>query len=127
MNKPTPGPWDKYGYAIIGASGSDDARVIALSAFGNVLPAPVFNPFNKEHRADTGLVQANAALIVAAVNACFKVNPDNPLAVPEALPELVEAAKELMAKFTEAKERGYSMSARQGEALCAALAKLEAK
>ena len=41
--------------------------------------------------------EVNAALIVAAVNACFAINPDNPLAVAEALPELVEACKLLVA------------------------------
>ena len=40
---------------------------------------------------DLSEAAANAALIVAAVNACFKVNPDNPLAVAEALPDLVNA------------------------------------
>ena len=40
---------------------------------------------------------ANAALIVAAVNSCFAINPSNPLAVAEALPELVEACRELIA------------------------------
>jgi len=34
--------------------------------------------------------KANADLIVAAVNACIKLNPDNPMAVAEALPELYE-------------------------------------
>jgi len=38
--------------------------------------------------------KVNAELIVAAVNACQKVNPDNPLAVAEALPDMYEALKE---------------------------------
>ena len=34
-----------------------------------------------------------AALIVAAVNACFQINPTNPMAVAEALIDLVDAAR----------------------------------
>jgi hypothetical protein len=40
--------------------------------------------------------EANAALIVAAVNACFKVSPDDPLAVAEALLEIVTALRDLI-------------------------------
>ena len=36
---------------------------------------------------------ANANLIAAAVNACIKVNPENPQAVAEALPDLYETLK----------------------------------
>lgn len=35
--------------------------------------------------------EADAHLIVAAVNACIKINPDNPQAVAEALPDMYEA------------------------------------
>jgi hypothetical protein len=35
--------------------------------------------------------KANAPLITAACNACMEINPDNPIAVAEALPELVGA------------------------------------
>ena len=38
---------------------------------------------------------ANANLIAAAVNACKKVNPDNPMAVAEAIGGMREALKEL--------------------------------
>ena len=37
--------------------------------------------------------EANAKLIAAAVNACIKVNPDNPMAVAESITELYEALK----------------------------------
>ena len=37
---------------------------------------------------------ANACIIVAAVNACQKVNPDNPLAVAENITEMYEALTE---------------------------------
>ena len=37
--------------------------------------------------------KVNAELIIAAVNACQKVNPDNPLAVAEALPDMYKALR----------------------------------
>lgn len=37
--------------------------------------------------------EANAHLIVSAVNACIKLNPDNPLAVADSITELYEALK----------------------------------
>ena len=40
--------------------------------------------------------KVNAELIIAAVNACQKVNPDNPLAVAEALPDMYEALERLV-------------------------------
>ena len=40
--------------------------------------------------------EANAQLIVAAVNACTKVNPDNPQAAAEALPDIYEALGECL-------------------------------
>lgn len=38
----------------------------------------------------------DANLIVAAVNACKKVNPQNPLAAAEALPELLQSLKDCL-------------------------------
>lgn len=38
-------------------------------------------------------VEANANLIVTAVNACKRINPDNPQAVAGAIPEVVEALR----------------------------------
>jgi type II secretory pathway component GspD/PulD (secretin) len=97
-------------------------------------------PISKEHRSLNPVAsctampfetsKANAALIVAAVNACFKVNPSNPLAVAEGMAELVEACRNIAKLFDEAKEQGYSISAASNswaDALGAALAKLEAK
>ena len=43
--------------------------------------------------------QAIADLIAAAVNACRKVNHDNPMAVAEALSGMYEACKEIMERF----------------------------
>lgn len=45
-----------------------------------------------------GLDDANAHLITTAVNACIKLNPDNPMAVAESIAELYEACKELLRK-----------------------------
>jgi hypothetical protein len=46
--------------------------------------------------ASISLKTDNAALIVAAVNACFAINPENPMAVAEGLGELVAATKFLV-------------------------------
>lgn len=43
-------------------------------------------------------ILANAQLIAVAVNACIKVNPDNPQTVAEALPAMYEALKALMSE-----------------------------
>ena len=42
-----------------------------------------------------GEQEANAHLIAAAVNACVKLNPDNPMAVAESIGKLYEALKAL--------------------------------
>jgi hypothetical protein len=73
------------------------------------------------------MAHENAALIVAAVNACFAVSPDNPLAVAEALPELAHAAV-MVQKFTtigETKDFNYPRWA--WVALCEAIVKAGAK
>lgn len=44
--------------------------------------------------------QANARLIVTAVNACQKINPDNPLAVAESISDLYEALQKIVAEGT---------------------------
>lgn len=66
---------------------------------------------------------ANAALIVAAVNACFALNPDNPLAVAEALPELVKAVVDFLEWGA---MTGSDLELHRGK-FRAALAKLERK
>ena len=40
--------------------------------------------------------EANASLIVATVNTCASVNPDNPMAVAKSIKEMYEALKELL-------------------------------
>lgn len=42
--------------------------------------------------------QANAHLIATAVNACIKVNPENPHSVAESILDLYEACKEALEK-----------------------------
>ena len=42
---------------------------------------------------------ANAHLIAAAVNACIKLNPNNPMAVAESIGELYEACKDAVDYF----------------------------
>ena len=42
------------------------------------------------------LEKGDAHIIAAAVNACIKVNPNNPLAVAESIQEMYEAMKELI-------------------------------
>jgi hypothetical protein len=49
-----------------------------------------------------------ADLIPAAVNACLKVNEDNPMAVAEGLGEFIEAFKTLKFQFASAVEKPYS-------------------
>jgi len=39
--------------------------------------------------------EANAHLIVTAVNACIKVNPDNPMAIAESIADMYEALRNL--------------------------------
>ena len=74
----------------------------------------------------------NHELIVAAVNACFTINPSNPLAVAEAMPELVGAAKGLLAFIHEKFPKDFEPGGNgylcpHHRAIAAALAKLEAK
>jgi len=83
MNKPTPGPWR------VRELGSEGAMI--YPDYGNIMERT--RAICRSSMRDTLTDFANAALIVAAVNACFAVNPDNPLAVAEALPELVEIIK----------------------------------
>lgn len=80
MNKPTPGPW------AVGCG----LRIQACDV------GPMFEPTTHGTHKQ---MNANAALIVAAVNACFAVSPENPLAVAEALPEVVEALRGLVSEF----------------------------
>ena len=66
---------------------------------------------------------ANAQLIVEAVNACIKLNPDNPLAVAQSISDLYEALKELL-KLAYDYEPGPLVATITGQAI-KALAKAE--
>ncbi len=86
MNKPTPGPWvyERCGFQDNQNPDGQDFRIrghesiIGRIWWGSIVPEKA---------------ESNAVLIIAAVNACFAINPDNPLAVAKALPELVDACR----------------------------------
>jgi len=121
MNKPTLGPWktNAPGGFIIRSIKSELARVgYSIGGFsqGAMSNAPGLSE-----------AQANAALIVAAVNACFAINPSSPLAVAEALPELVEALETIHVRteeYTTAPDKERALEAIE-EISRAALAKIE--
>ena len=108
--KPTPGPWraDLNRY-------DNEWRV-----YSDGKMCPVINSLFKP---ESDIGQANARLIAAAVNACFKVNPENPIAVAEALPELVSCCAEALTVLGHLGYGKYQMAGK----LRAAIAKLEAK
>lgn len=56
----------------------------ALGRCGAIITSDPMNPDG---------AKANAHLIVTAVNACIKLNPDNPQAVAESISDLCEALK----------------------------------
>jgi len=123
MNKPTKGPWKRAGR-------EPERHAVRIVNKDGMLVAEARAAGGPWFEAD-----GNALLIIAAVNSCFQINPDNPLAVAEALPELVEAARDLWLKTAlipvdwknpEAKE--LSANAVQSmDAVHAALAKIGAK
>jgi hypothetical protein len=85
----TPRPWRINGREIIGAEGTGYARVIAILAHGYVSPAPPFDYLDTEHRKDRDVVEANAELIVRAVNS----HQDMLDALTDALPWLDRARR----------------------------------
>jgi len=106
MKKPTPGPW-----------------VLRYCSIEGVAFCCGTGPSEED--------DANARLIVAAVNSCFAINPDNPLAVAEALPGLTGALKEIMrgegAFNLEPMRHAENCIENMKDIARAALAKLEAK
>ena len=68
----------------------------------------------------------NARFIVAACNAAMKANPGNPIAVAEALPDLLEAGQQLVEHLTKM-ENGKWLNNAPGEELKAAIAKATGK
>ena len=103
MNKPTPGKWRISPYypgdIIADNPQSRYPLVVAVCPLAD-----------------------DANFIMAMGEACYLVNPSNPLAVAEALPELLEVFEEMMKKPGQA----HPGTALWGRAIDA-LAKLEAK
>lgn len=95
MNKPTPGPWliDKRSGVIVIHRGPENTEACISGAESRAIAR-----FDGQRTEDGAAWEmrpeqiGNAHLIVAAVNACFAVNPSNPMAVAEGMAELVEAA-----------------------------------
>lgn len=67
----SPGPWRQDSWRGVALFAADDELAIVATHGGN------------------------RALCLAAVNACFQLNPQNPLAAAEGIAALVEAAKKL--------------------------------
>ena len=105
--KPTPGPW-KFGTCAGQVEGPNGEGIGGEIDFS--IPDKV--------------KQANAGLIVAAVNACFAINPENPTAVAEALPELVNELKQIMNR---SRDFEFVVPRPIAEKIRAALTKAEAK
>lgn len=82
--KPTAGPW--MGVAHTGYIYGEDTVVAVVGGF---LTDKDLIQFNGERWTD------DTKLIVTAVNACFKVNPSNPMAVAEGIEEAFRLLKEL--------------------------------
>lgn len=137
MNKPTPGPWKLTAnlnghmeFPITDETGFPVAGVIACSSvksgYGEMADAISRSPEGQTEAWENG------KLIVAAVNACFSVNPDNPQAVAEALADLVKAARNVYADHVERfalypNAEGQENRMEKMDDLKVALAKMEAK
>lgn len=107
MNKPTPGPWSISGSWILHE--------------GNEIKTHIGRVVRYQDQPD----KANAALIIAAVNACFAVNPENPMAAAEAVPAMrdiiIRLARIYGGMYAPTSEYRLTNDARE------LLAKLEAK
>ena len=76
-------PWRlSFGTLQVSIYSADTGVVAYMPRVEYERPKPIINEEEK----------ANADLILAAVNACGKVNPNNPIAAAEALPELLDFA-----------------------------------
>lgn len=95
-----------------------DNNLIACLGF-DTLVKPSLPKIMKQH--------ANARLIVTAVNACKKLNPDNPMAVADTISDLYEALKALKFQFAMAVEHPYSKDKEVYEQAEQALAKADGK
>jgi len=68
--------------------GGRSRRDITIGADDKIIAEVWINELQPE-------AEANARLIVSAVNACVKLNPDKPMAVAESISDLYEALKVL--------------------------------
>ena len=85
---PTPGPWSFEDEDIV----YRHWQYTGWPNFGRIVVASVGHswPQDEERR-------ANAALIIAAVNQCFAVNPKHPLSVARAYGNIVTACQNVVA------------------------------
>jgi hypothetical protein len=83
----TPGPWRAIGGGSSIGIYSDFDEHTPISDPAHV--ASLFQP----HKTGTKDIYADAAFIVAAVNACFQVSPDKPRAVAEAIVSAFEIVR----------------------------------
>ena len=127
MNKPTPGKWliDERTGIIVIYEGPENTEP-CIDGIPNDRRVAVFRGhyIEAEGRWEMSPEQIGTAhLILAAVNACFAVNPSNPLAVAEALPGLASACAEALVGLNQLDCGSGTL----GDTLRAALAALEAK
>jgi hypothetical protein len=68
------------------------AQTVCIRRVNSDMPlARIFGPRSR--------AEANARLIVAATNAAKEINPENPIAAAEAMPELMKAAKAILEAY----------------------------
>jgi len=101
MNKPTLGPLliDERTGIIVIYSGPENTEP-CIDDIPDSRRIAVFHGhfIEDEHHWEMTPEQIGTAhLIVAAVNACFAVNPSNPLAVAEGMAEIIKSAREVEA------------------------------
>lgn len=113
---PTPGPWKVVPDT---QSNHDDLNPTTIQTLDGT----------RSIVSDLGMQwDADAAFIVAACNACMTVNPENPQAVADALPELVEAAETAESFLRHLTPQAQGLAGQQAESLLrAALARIEGK
>lgn len=84
--KPTPGPWALKKAVKAGLKAENDHLIYQPSDGRHI--AETFQ--YQDHGVPDGPAEANARLIVAACNAAMAINPDNPIAAAEAMPDVIE-------------------------------------
>lgn len=127
MNKPTPGEWIAW---CLGSEGYQVRLSLPHVSKEQRSLSPIADCTQREFEESAG----NAEFIAVAFNSCRSINPSNPRAVAEALPELVEACASIEALVAEFMAFRPSINS-EGFRICqdalgkarVALAKLEAK